>query len=474
MRYWKKIWRIFKVILAIYLIYALFTGVFIFLIDYPAVDSSRDTSEFYGNKTGPDRAALIEDPEFALATRVNLLENAEESVKIANYSIDSDEVTDLFYGLILDTANRGVEVQLLFNDMPRNLYGPFNPTYWAIVNHPHIELRFYEPFSLLKPWTFNNRMYDKFWIVDGTYALSGGRNIGDRYYLEDVPEAKVYDRDILVYNTDSELETSGLQDFELYFEELWNHDYTEEENPDYASFYQNLAQEGEVELVTELEQARVYEQYGLAKAINWHDLSYPTHKVSLISNPLQRLKKKPVILETLNALTLEAEKQIIAQSPYFVVNEELQEIVDIENSEAEVHVLTNSQFSTPNLPAMAGMLNYREDLLEGAAQVYGYQGEGSIHGKSYLIDQRLSLVGSFNIDPRSTFLSTENLVVVDSAPFAQALTKNIESIMQESRIYNAEAPTLPETVEEPKEVPAIKEFFINISRVFFYPLDELL
>ena len=33
---------------------------------------------------------------------------------------------------------------------------------------------------------------------------------------------------------------------------------------------------------------------------------------------------------------------------------------------------------------------------------------------SYIFDQRTSIIGSFNLDPRSAFLSTESVVVIDS------------------------------------------------------------
>lgn len=473
----KIFWNILKPILLIYLLYVLITAVFIFTKEYEpteASDAMIDTSQYYGEGIGPDRAAIIEDRQLALKTRFYLLEEAEESVKIANYSIYPGEVSDLFYGLILDTANRGVDVQLLFNGIAHNLHGPANQTYWALVNHPNISLRFYEPLNLLKPWTFNNRMHDKFWVIDETHALSGGRNIADKYYLEEYEGPYVYDRDILVYNTEPESKESVLAEFHAYFDSLWDHEFTKAETPSQASFFQNAGQKGEAALLAQLKESRSNEDYEPGSSIDWVSHTMPTRQISLITNPLERMKKSPVVLKTLNALMMEAESYVLAQSPYLVINEELQRILDVEQSEAEFHVLTNSQYSTPNFPAMAGMLNYRDPLLNGSTQVYGYQGDGSIHAKSYVVDGRLSMVGSFNLDPRSAFLSTENLVIVDSEPVTQALTKNIQEKITESRIYNKEAPVLTETIEAPKEVLTVKEVIISISQVLFHPFDELL
>jgi len=469
--------KILSGLLLLYVVYLLLTGLFVFLKDYEEPHTTAfdpDVTEFTGTDWGSDRAAIIEEREAGLQTRINLLENAKESIKITNYSLIPSEASDVFYGLILDSANRGVNVQLLFNGFIHDLYGPLNKTYLALVHHPNIELRFYEPLNFLKPWTLQNQLHDKFWLIDDTYALSGGRNIGDKYFLEDYEGANVHDRDVLVINTASDLEASGLHDFYTYFDALWTHEFTTEERINEGEYFKQRGEEGEELLLQKLADAKVENTLGFGLNINWEEHSFPTRKVSLITNPIGRMKSEPLVLKTLNELMLKAENQVIMQSPYLVVNEELQDILDVDEMQADVHVLTNSQYSTPNFAAIAGMLKYRDGLLFESDQVYGYQGDGSIHAKSYVLDDRLSLIGSFNLDPRSAFLSTENLVVIDSEPLAEHLTNNIVGLMEQSRIYNQDGTILPDEIMEPKEIPWVKKALIEIARVIFYPFDELL
>ncbi|MGO3018384.1 MAG: phospholipase D-like domain-containing protein [Anaerococcus sp.] len=184
-----------KTILRIYILYVIVAGFLVFLFDYNSKEYKEknivDTSKYYSNKVGPDKIRLIDNRDLGWPIRVNLLQNAKSSVKICNYSIMGGEISDLYYGLILDTADRGVKIDFLINGVMINIYGPRNAKFWALVNHPNINVRIYEPLNLLKPWTINNRMHDKIWIVDGKYAMTGGKNVADKFFV-DVEDSKKF------------------------------------------------------------------------------------------------------------------------------------------------------------------------------------------------------------------------------------------------------------------------------------------
>ena len=56
-----------------------------------------------------------------------------------------------------------------------------------------------------------------------------------------------------------------------------------------------------------------------------------------------------------------------------------------------------------------------------------YEGGYSYHGKSILIDDDLSVIGSFNMDMRSTYLDTELMLVIRS----KEINKQLEEGMME-------------------------------------------
>lgn len=57
------------------------------------------------------------------------------------------------------------------------------------------------------------------------------------------------------------------------------------------------------------------------------------------------------------------------------------------------------------------------------AKVLEYHGGVSYHGKSAVIDDRLTIVGSFNMDMKSAYQDTELMLVIDSRPLCEILKK---------------------------------------------------
>ena len=59
-----------------------------------------------------------------------------------------------------------------------------------------------------------------------------------------------------------------------------------------------------------------------------------------------------------------------------------------------------------------------------------------MHTKSILIDDRLSLIGSFNWDMRSAYLDTELMLLVDCHALNAALREQTEEMMRQSRLVS--------------------------------------
>lgn len=66
------------------------------------------------------------------------------------------------------------------------------------------------------------------------------------------------------------------------------------------------------------------------------------------------------------------------------------------------------------------------------AAVYEYQQVESIHGKSLILDDRISAVGSFNLDERSAYIDTETMLVIDSPELVKQMKDAIANIMEKS------------------------------------------
>ena len=69
----------------------------------------------------------------------------------------------------------------------------------------------------------------------------------------------------------------------------------------------------------------------------------------------------------------------------------------------------------------------RNRILNTGIDIWEYEGGYSYHGKSILIDDDLSVIGSFNMDMRSTYLDTELMLVIRS----KDINKQLEEGMME-------------------------------------------
>ncbi len=139
----------------------------------------------------PAEFALIDQPELALKLRCQLIRGARSRIQAQYYSWEEDSSGKLLLAELLHAAKRGVRVQLLIDD----LYAGDNRFLEMVAHQPGIEVRLFNPFWLRgwRPLTLllegllsfrriNHRMHNKLLLVDGSQAVIGGRNIGDRYF----------------------------------------------------------------------------------------------------------------------------------------------------------------------------------------------------------------------------------------------------------------------------------------------------
>jgi phosphatidylserine/phosphatidylglycerophosphate/cardiolipin synthase-like enzyme len=94
--------------------------------------------------------------------------------------------------------------------------------------------------------------------------------------------------------------------------------------------------------------------------------------------------------------------------------------------DVRVLVVTNSIRSTDGLLPQAAYLQYRHDLARAGIDFREYKGPETLHAKSIIVDGRVAMIGSYNIDPRSHFLNTEVMCVIDDEALADELLSSIE------------------------------------------------
>lgn len=262
--------------------------------------------------------------------------------------------------------------------------------------------------------------------MDQEYLLLGGRNIGDRYYNpENYIGNVVNDRDVFVWCSDKDTE-SIMDQVSDYMELLWN-------SPDsFPKIKLPVSADYQFLFDTAIQFEKSNPKYYVKNLNEYKDLCVFAAKISLIYNPIHAGCKEPWVAYQISELSLAAKDSVILQTPYCTGNRKLFEIMKQVSNSAEAVLLTNSMASSPNFPAFSNYQSQRKKFVDTGINIYEYQNTDSIHGKSLIIDDRLSIVGSFNMDDRSYYIDTESMLVIDSTEFSEKLKSAMTTYIDQS------------------------------------------
>lgn len=399
-----------------------------------------------------ERVTVQSDCKEAIALRCEMIDHAKESIDFTQYSIFDDDSGDVFIQHLLRAADRGVKVRLILPRMIMKWKGKSAFKKNAVASHPNITLRLWGGVDLLRPWKMNNVLHDKIFIVDKQSFISAGRNVGNRFMFAKTPDEQAYDLDLIVDSSTGNAPL--LQSVQQYFDDLWNSQNvkevtgkSEQGQKDRAKVFQN-----------ENELNEKYSQY-VGQSI-WSDLPFVSiERCGFIHNPLNEIVKTPFIWEQLTTLVKQANK-VRLQTPYLVLTNEMKSYMQNWSSQ-KVMLLTNSLASTPNIMAFSGYLSQKAKDLK-MMTIQEFQGRGSVHNKAFVVDDSVVGVGSFNIDPRSAYFNTENMVVVQSKPLAQQMNKIMDHFEAESLRCQTENQYAPKEGIHPRCVLASKRLFVRI------------
>ena len=145
----------------------------------------------------------------------------------------------------------------------------------------------------------------------------------------------------------------------------------------------------------------------------------------------------------------DAQSALDVISPYFVPGDKGSTgLVNTAKAGSQVRILTNSLAANDVAAVHGGYSRYRKKLLKGGVQLwelkpltsstgkslFGSSG-ASLHTKALSIDQKTLFVGSYNLDPRSTWLNCEQGVLVENAVLVAQFRRIFETQTAGSRAW---------------------------------------
>lgn len=423
---------------------------------------------FTNDQAGTERVSYLNDNVEALLYRLRMAEEAKKEIILSTFDFNSDHAGHDIMSVLYQAANRGVKVRIIVDGISGFLDLKGDPWFQALVSHDNVNIRTYNPVNLLKPWTIQARLHDKYFIVDDKMYLLGGRNTAN-LFLGDYSSKKNIDRELFVYETQASSDSSIYQ-LKDYFEHVWtsqdSKNYTCRKMTDKVKNCITQLEKQYLDLQTQYPQA--YETW------NWESLTKETQKVSLLSNPVNAGNKEPWMWYALNQLMKQGEKVTI-YTPYIICGKEMyQDLHQLIQNGTCVDIITNAVSSGANPWGCTDYLNQKENIWKTGANVYELMGKHSCHTKALLIDNHMTILGSYNMDMRSTYQDTELMLAVDSPELNAEIAKEMETDKTYSRTMEDDGTYTYGEYYKEKEMSTGKKIFYAVLRVVTIPIRRFL
>jgi len=351
-----------------------------------------------------DVVRILDDPREAVQARVDVIQQAGDRVTLLYFLARDDRITLGVLALLRDAKRRGVDDVRVIVD------GSFHRIPKAVLAHlsdEGVEIRVYHPLNLRHPsWMFR-RMHEKVIVADSARYITGGRNLGEAYFGL-ASKKNFVDRDVYV---------DGLSaaDADRHFDDLWSSKHVAKLRVRVSASEKQGAEKRLDDVLQELARSGVI---ALDTGRDWSAERKDAGAVTFLREPADRL---PEILEA-------AERSIVIESPYFVPSRSMRELLERKLAAGvKVLVVTNSLRSTDGLLPQAAYLKYRRHMVRAGVDFREYKGPDVLHAKSIVVDGRVALIGSYNIDPRSQYLNTEVMCMSEDEELARELLEAIDA-----------------------------------------------
>lgn len=457
----KRIRKLFLMCLGIWLIY-----IVICMTVPPIFRKTSGGAEKTADRTGctmtQERVLSIDSNMDALLWRLRLIEAAQERVVLSTFDFRDDNSGRDMMAALLHAADRGVEVQILVDGINGKLWLPGSRNFRELAAHECVEVKFYNPVNLLKPWMVNYRLHDKYLIVDDFAYILGGRNTND-LFLGNYKDACNEDRDILVYETVPGEGSSYVQ-LQEYFEQIWS-----------LPCCKRFEKSGGSGIHLKEYYWKVREKYPEAfLETDWETVTTETNGIELYTNPIEPVNKQPRLWERLVS-EMEQERDILIQTPYVICSREMyQDLEQICADGAKAEMIINAVEGGANPFGCTDYLNQKKNVRETGVQVYEYAGAQALHTKTILAGDAVSIVGSCNLDIRSVYLDTEMMLFIDCPELNTALRRQAEGLKAESKKILPDGTVVEGVNYEPVRQGIVKKTFYGILRVLVIPFRHLL
>lgn len=366
----------------------------LFLPDWPqpplgcGFDAGPGSEEFVGYAAGVlglpvhrgGTATLLQNGAAFYPAMLDALRAARETINFEVYIFEPDEIGRRFMDVFKERARAGVQVRLLVDGFGAlKLKKRFRDE----LREAGVRVERFRPLALRNLVRIYRRTHRRAIVVDGEVAFTGGAAVSKKWEGDVCNEHQW--RDSMTRVT-GQLVT-GVQ----------------------AAFVTNWAYcTGEV-----LGGPRFYpprqSEPGLCG-------------LSVVSSPSDSMQ--PIRLLFWMSFR-NARRRIWLSNSYFIPDIQLREaVMERAREGVDVRILVPGDH-TDAVPVQLAGRSYYEDLLRAGVRIFEFR-PAMMHGKTVVVDDRWSIVGSANMDERSMELNEENVLGIADPAFARSVAEGLE------------------------------------------------
>lgn len=417
---------------------------------------------------GKSGVYVLEQGTEAMMSRAWLTDRAEKSIDIQYFIFSVDNIGLIATDYLVRAADRGVKVRVLVDDIMLEAKGN---ELFLLASHPNIDIKIYNPNAnvgknivqkvanlAIDFHGFNQRMHNKIFVVDKKLTITGGRNIADEYFGFD-HTYNFRDRDVLLAGEVSD-------SINMSFEEYWQHELAVPvqnlvskspliEDPDFSKLHQYACDPSNFhpEIRAQIEEV----PNTFAELIKQGKLQFVDGVEYVADKPGKNdqetfLGGGSVTKDRLVELAMTAKQNILIQTPYLVTTKaDRAFLADLVNKGIDIRILTNSLASNDNLEAFSGYQRDRKALLKTGVDIYEFRPNARVrqrvmtehmhkrlpttpifgmHSKTMTIDEHTTVIGTYNLDPRSANLNTESFTIIPSKEITQGVRNGMLEEME--------------------------------------------
>jgi cardiolipin synthase len=344
--------------------------------------------------TNDNTCRLLINGENKFPVVLEALEQAKNHIHIEYYIYEDDVIGNQIKDVLIRKAGEGVKVRFMYDDFGSH---GIRKRFVKGLKDAGIEVSpFYEIKFFFLANRYNYRDHRKIIIIDGHTAFTGGINVADKYINQ--PSSKLFWRD-------THLQVSGEAVYMLQYLFISNWNFCCEKLDMIPEYFPPMP---------ELPQKRL---------------------VQVVSSGPDS-DRASIMLAFLTAIAT-AKKTLYITSPYFVPGETIiNALVKAALSGVDVRLLVPGE-SDARFVNYASRANY-SDLLSVGVRIWQYR-KGFVHAKTLTADDKLSMIGTANMDYRSFDLNFEVMAVIYDMDFCLELKQTFLADLYDAEQINAEA-----------------------------------